>query len=273
MKHETRESVKKSMLDIDERLEKRVGAHQLHGHESMTDDEFKELVHTLTRDILSEFEDAKKRNYDEGFQAALKASGDSKPLVFTQEAPQHDSGHEIDRAEDRLAGRLDSLFADHAKLHNGLEESDRSLHAEIREIRDEVDSVKRSAAPDKNVEELVLKANERFDEISGQLEGHSKIAEKVDALSERMDKLSSELDPERTLNLIIDNTTKVNALSRRLTNFSKRVRRSTRRAEEVYKLSARKGLAKRLAQHRKRVEEVYRLSERKHKPAKKPAKA
>ncbi|MFH1106516.1 MAG: hypothetical protein V1787_01325 [Candidatus Micrarchaeota archaeon] len=280
MKHETKDTVKKSLIEIDEGLDHAVGSHKLHEHEKMTDDEFKDLVHTLTKDIIEEFETVKKRVYDEGFAEGAKATdGGKTPLIITH-APDTSAVEHFDedirRAEKSLSEKMDQLYAEQARKHAAFEQADDSLHRQIRELRDELEKVGDSAAPDKAAEKLVAQAKERLEDMTQAQEAlaekvgrASDMEKKIDTLSERVEKLAREADPERVMNLVIDNGTKVNALGRRLTNLSKRLRRNARRTEEVYKGSARKVLAKRLSQHRNRIEEVYSLSARKPRPSKK----
>lgn len=144
MKRETKESVKESLLDIDEKLGGSAGAGRL--HEGMSDEEFKELVQTLTQDVIREFEDAKKRAYEEGFQAGLKAAGESKPLVITQQPS-------FERELSELSQKIEGLSSEHEKIHRQLEDADRSLHSEIRELRDEIEALKQKPAEEETVEE------------------------------------------------------------------------------------------------------------------------
>ncbi len=104
MKKETRDSVKDSLLGIEEKLGRSVGAGKLHEHEALSDEEFRQLVHTLTQDVIVEFEEAKKRAYEEGFQAGLKAAGEARPMVVTQ-APQPEE--EFERIERDLLQKID----------------------------------------------------------------------------------------------------------------------------------------------------------------------
>ncbi|MFH1199871.1 MAG: hypothetical protein V1708_02280 [Candidatus Micrarchaeota archaeon] len=282
MKHETKEAVKHSLAGIDETLGGVAGAHKLHTHEGMSDEEFKSHVHTITRDIISEFAEAKKRAYDEGFRAAAaKSPGEPAPLFISAPAAapasgEHDASREIRAAERSISDKIDGLFSDQSARIAALGQADSSLHSEIRELRDDLERSKSSRHSAEGAAEFAKKLGSRLDglessrqELAEKLESQPDFSAKIGELSERVAKLAADSDPDRVLNLIIDNTTKVNALSRRLTSFSKRVRRSSRRAEEIYADSARKSIARRLSSARKRIEEVYSLSARKPKPAKK----
>ncbi len=170
MKPETRDAVRKSLADIDDVLGNRVaGAGKL--QEGLSDEEFKELVQTLTQDIADEFAEAKKRAFEDGFQAGLKSAAESKPLVVTQQ-PHFE--REIADAERSLSRKIEGLFSEHDKIHEQLGEADASLHSEIRELRDEIEALKKQAKEEEQeetAEEPVGETSREPEEIAGEVPG------------------------------------------------------------------------------------------------------